>query len=388
MRTYRTSRKGPLVAMIANALEASGMNIVKKPPAGSAPFVFEVVTPVGEALRLICYAFTANKYRQSGRPDDEHRFQIKYGSDFAEYHQLYIGDGVRDVTLFFGCHLEEGIFVAVDPVMHNPTWFSKSVEFKDEHIELGKRLGWFGWERPRSPAGRRKREMPLLSYQTEAVLAFAPDQFYRYVQLERFASGIEPGQRLLLADRLSARPPSEVARFAPEATFVHPLEKEMGLSADELLNMIGSAFRLKVAVKGWAAETHLEKHLEHVDGIDDLQQLDEDGRPDFEVHYRGRGPFFIECKNVLRRRSRGLPKVDFQKTRAAKGNPCSRYYLADDFDVLAACLHPVTESWEFRFRPTATMDEHPKCPGRIRHNNVFVNGDAWDEDVGAVLASL
>jgi hypothetical protein len=74
----------------------------------------------------------------------------------------------------------------------------------------------------------------------------------------------------------------------------------------------------------------------------------------------------IECKNSLRTTyADGRPKVDFQKTRASKGNPCSRYYRPQDFPVLAACLHAVTENWEFRFALTASLEPHKTCAGRI-----------------------
>jgi hypothetical protein len=43
----------------------------------------------------------------------------------------------------------------------------------------------------------------------------------------------------------------------------------------------------------------------------------------------------VECKNVAREPDRDrIPK----RTRAAMGNPCSRYYEPTDFDVVAACL--------------------------------------------------
>ena len=37
------------------------------------------------------------------------------------------------------------------------------------------------------------------------------------------------------------------------------------------------------------------------------------------------------------------------RTRASKADPCSRFYSPNDFDVVAACLHAVSERWEFRY---------------------------------------
>lgn len=379
MRRYRVSGKGPIVDFIAGAIKASGGEVLRKPPPTWAPFEFLVRTPAGERLELICYAFLANKYKQKGRPKDEHRFQIKYGSEFDDYHHLYLADGVGDATLMFGVHLERGVFVAVDPAMHNPTWFSKSVEFKSEQLDQVRRLGWYGWERARVAGGRRKRPLSLLSCQTEVLVGLSPEHFFRYVQLERAAIALDAGQRLLLTDRMAVVPGPVSTR--PR----HPLEEAMGLSAEEILGVIDGAFRLRVAVRGAVAERHLGKQLSRVPGVHDVEALDEDGAPDFRVYFRGEGPFTIECKNVLRRMTRGRVKVDFQKTRASKHDPCSRYYSRDDFHVLAACLQPVSEAWDFRFCRTMDLPEHEKCPGRLSHKDVFVDEAHWSDELPGVL---
>lgn len=363
MRTYQVVRKEPILKAISDALEGCGCRILEAPSPSEAPFQFRVQVPDGEKIRLVCYAFLANKYEQGGRPADEHRFQIKYGSEFDAYHEIFI-DPERDVvTLMLGVHLEEGIFVAVDPENYNPTWFSRSVEFKDEHCEEALRQGWIGWERERS-MGRRKAAMPLASNLTEAVLAFTPEHFLRYVHFERFATGMDTGERLLLAERMHEhgfKKPSE-----------HPLEQMFGLSAAEILDVIWGANRLTTAVRGSVAEHHLEQHLRAVPGMSKVTPIDADGRPDFEVVYRSK-PYLIECKNVLRRSAPRGPKVDFQKTRASKRDPCTRYYERGSFDVLAACLHPVTERWEFRFCCTSKLDSHAECVGRLSQH-VYVRG--------------
>lgn len=239
--TYKVRRKdrAPLVQFLSDALTASGVPIISVPDPGTAPFVFEVkIPPKDEPLRLICYAFFANKYEQGKRPKDEHRFQIKYGSNFKVYHELEISaDSSRQVTLFLGVHLREGLIIGCDPAMHNPTWFSKSVEFKTEELELAKRKGWHGWERERFPGGRRKAPLPGLNVQVEALVAFRPEYFLRYIRLERLATDLEPGERLLIADKL-----------AKSALNLHPLEIELGLPAHEILDLIQDRFRLKAGV--------------------------------------------------------------------------------------------------------------------------------------------
>ncbi len=170
------------------------------------------------------------------------------------------------------------LFVAVDPLMHAPTWFSVSVEFKEGDLERARQLGWHGWERERSVA-RRKDVSPLESFQTEAVCAFAPRNFLRYVEFERVASGLDASERLLVGDKIA-----ELG--APEPNATHGLERELGLSARELLDVLAGTGRLVVAVRGRVAEHHLAKHLSALSGIEDVQALDQDGPPDFQISYK------------------------------------------------------------------------------------------------------
>lgn len=134
-RRYRVVRKASVLHAIEDAVGRSGGTILERPSPDHAPFKYVVRTPGGAQLTLLCYAFLANKYRQRNRPADEHRFQIKYGSDFHEYHHVYFDPSRAVVTLMFGVHLEEDVFVAIDPAMNNPTWFSRSVEVKSGAIQ-------------------------------------------------------------------------------------------------------------------------------------------------------------------------------------------------------------------------------------------------------------
>ena len=251
MRRYPVTRRGPIVEFILEALKRSGVSIIQGPDPRSAPFEIDVELPSRERLHLICYAFLANKYRQKGRPDDEHRFQVKYGSDFRSYHRLFIPDTPETLTLMFGVHLEEELFIAVDPAMHEWTRFSRSVEFKAADLAAARKSGWRGWERDRSMV-RRRVPPPKEDARTEVLLALKPECFLHYIDLERRTTGVDPGMRLLMID--SGRSSNSAVRLSEP----HPLEAELGLSSQEILDMIDSgAFRLKSAVFGRAAERQL-----------------------------------------------------------------------------------------------------------------------------------
>jgi hypothetical protein len=74
----------------------------------------------------------------------------------------------------------------------------------------------------------------------------------------------------------------------------------------------------------------------------------------------------VECKNVSPKTLKdGTPKVETQKTRASKGDPKSRYYAPDQFDVVAACMYGPWRRWEFRYKRSSQLYPDRTYPDRI-----------------------
>jgi hypothetical protein len=162
--------------------------------------------------------------------------------------------------------------------------------------------------------------------------------------------------------------------------------EELELSEEEILDLIQSAPRLKMAVRGWVAEAHLERTLRDVPGVEDCARLEEEGGADIRLRYRGSRPLTVECKNVLRVPLKdGQIRVDFQRTRASKGDPCTRFYAPSDFDIVAACLHSHSEVWEFRYVVTQQLDPHKSCPGKL--SNLVRLDERWTADAERVLTA-
>lgn len=371
----------PLLAFMVDALQSQGCRILYQSSPDRAPFRVTFETPEGERLGIVAYAFLANTKVTRNRPEDEHRFQVKYGSKDGELHPLWQDPYGLYVTLFLGIDPQIGIFVAADPVLHNPTKFFISVEFKRDQADEIVRKGWHVWERERRTL---ETDEPV-----EVLVGGTAASFLRYVRFERDALGEDQGHRQLLAERaLSPRvtivPGQSVPSLEPTPTRLHQLALELALDEKEVLDLIAGARRLKMAVRGWVAEEHLVRSLRTVHGVEGCERLDGEGGPDVRLTFEGSRPLFVECKNVLRDKAAdGSARVDFQRTRAAKGDPCSRYYAAEDFDVLAACLHAVTERWEFRFARTSWLELHRKCAGKLASN---VRVDArWTRPVEEVL---
>ena len=234
MRRYSGLRRSNIVARIEQALRECGAEILVRADPTTAPFEFTVKTPTGDQRELVCYAFTANRYRRRGAPTDRHRFQIGYGSGSDRCHQLYFDPRGKKTTLLFGVHLEMGLFVGVDPRMHSPTWFPRSVEFKTSDLEAAQaqRVARMGTGALRHETQGAAEESLL----TETVIAFRPDQFLRYVEFERLASGLDCGERCLLSDRIEqGLSQGEALRSALGR---HPLEVQLGLPASDILDMV------------------------------------------------------------------------------------------------------------------------------------------------------
>lgn len=382
-RTYRVlgAKREPLLDFAKAALEKKGCRILHVSEANVAPFRLTFETPDGDRLGIILYAFLANSKRTKNRPDDEHRFQVKYGSDDKKVHELWQDPYQLYTTLLCGIDPERGIFVGADPWLHNPTRFFMSIEFKDAQVEEILKRGWHFWERDHRAAD----DKPI-----EILVGGTADSFLRYVRFEREALREDPGHRALLAERLtpassylSAVQAPAPLQLAPNPERMHDLAREFELSSEQILDVIANARQLKMAVRGWVAEEHLFRSLVTVPGVADCKRNDGEGAPDISLRFEGT-PLTVECKNVLRQKTaQGIARMDFQRTRASKSDPCSRYYGPDDFNVLAACLHAVTERWEFKYAIPGKLEPHTKCVGKLS-NNVKIDG-RWNPSAAEIL---
>jgi hypothetical protein len=239
--------------------------------------------------------------------------------------------------------------------------FFISLEYKAAHVSDILKYGWSAWERD-----RRNGDEPV-----EVLVGGRKANFLKYIQFERAAAGESQGHRHLLAERHPAT--EEIhgvgLRQMPEIpeTRLHALANEFSLSSTEVLDLIANARRLKMAVRGWVAEEHLTRLLSQVPGVTECHRKDAEGGPDVSLLFE-RTPLTVECKNVLRvTHSDRLARVDFQRTRASKNDQCSRFYSPKDFDILAACLNAIDQTWSYRFRPTLQLSAHEKCPGKLSH---------------------
>ncbi len=372
--TYSVKPKArqPLVEFMTSALVSSGCKIIHSSQPDRAPFVVAFETPTGERIGIVAYAFLATRTPTRNRPADERSFQIKYGSKetYADdnSHELWQDPLGMFTTLLVGIDPESNLCVSADPILHSPTKFFIRLEFKDAHADSIQERGWHAWERV-------KRITPVDAPRIETLVGVTKDRFLDLVRFERAACGLDPGNRLILAEHhVGSLPSSPGVRESEQQVLMHvaeahPLVKQFDLSSDEILDLIAGARRLKMAVRGWVAEEHLRGALEKVPGVTKCDRLDEEGGPDLRVAYRNGPLITVECKNVAREPDRhGNPRIDFQRTRAAKGDPCSRYYKPTEFDVVAACLHAVTSQWNFSFSLPGALPPHKTCRGRITSN--------------------
>jgi hypothetical protein len=388
-REYSVSVKDkqPLLDFVADALRSSGCTPIHVSPTNRAPYRITFEAPSGERMGVIAYVFFANNKEIRNRPKDEHRFQIKYGSDFSGLHNIWQDPSGLYTTLLFGVNPDRGFLVGADPILNNPTRFSVSKEFKEQHVSEVVSRGWHSWERLHYPAEVAGADETLEA--TEILVGATRENFLRYVLFEREALSEDQGHRQLLAEQFG----STVGPISPGAleelpilskSHVHMLEREFELSRDEILDLIDSAPRLKMAVRGWVAEQHLLRQLQQLPDVDACEKIAGEGKPDVLFRFSSGRPLRIECKNVLRKARRdGLPRLDFMRMREAKTDPCRRYYSPQEFDVVAACLHPQTQKWSFKMRETQGMREHRKCPGKL-DQKVIVGAD-WSDDLFHVL---
>jgi hypothetical protein len=362
-RVYRTVGREPLHGFLQQAVHASGGRVLYASSPSRAPVYLGVHGSHDERIGLLIYPFTANQRPTTNRPQDEHRFQIRYGGaeSWREEHPLGRDVAQVDTTLVLGVHLEQEILVGLDPALYDPLPMGISFEFKDTEVAETRRDGWHVYERVTRQGPRRG---PRAAERLETVVIFRPERLLDYARLEREASdlALDPPLRFIAAREVASRVP----RRRDAVGSLHQLERKFGMSSAEVLDMINRRTRLAVAVRGGVAEFHLERRLGEDPSVRQVESLDLDGQPDFRVSLADRRVVTIECKNASPKRyDNGDYRVEVQKTRASKTDPASRYYRVDQFDTVAACLYAPTGRWEFRFKASHLLARHPGYPERI-----------------------
>lgn len=318
------------------------------------------------ACLFIRFGATHNKIKN--RPIDEHRLQIRYGNETSWTESEHdVGRDIAGVetTLVLGINPEAGYFVGLDPSLYNPLPMGISVEFKQAHVDAAMESGWHVIERENVPGVRRAT--PRARDGLETMVIFRPDRLLHYVHLERRAErlNLDSPLRYKLAETLTNAGFDALDELGGN-TSRHDLEDAFSMSSLQILDLLSSANRLEVAVRGRVAEWHLERLLREMPGVVDVTPLDVDGQPDFEVILTDGQALRVECKNCSPKTlADGTRRVEVQKTRASKSDPSSRFYDVDHFEVVAACVFPVTGEWEFRFKRTDCLAVHATYPGKV-----------------------
>ncbi len=262
--------KRPLLDFVLSGLSDARCRILKCSRADRAPFRITFEDPSGQRYGILVYGFFANSRPTKNRPPGEHRFQIKYGTKDERTHQIWQDPYQLYTTLMMGIDTERGVFIGIDPVLHEFTKFFISVEFKRGDIEAILDAGWHCWERSR----RSGDDSPI-----ETIIGGRRESFFDYVRFEQAARGLDQGHRFLLAERLDhfmQRSQTQTAAFPPKPRLPekpHELAAEFEISEEEILNMIEAAPRLKMAVRGWVAEHHLEAALRKPEELNRASRL-------------------------------------------------------------------------------------------------------------------
>lgn len=357
-RIYTPVQRAAGHALVENAVSASGGRLLYTSGPSMAPLFVSVEAADGERIGINAYVFHANKVETKNRPSDEHRAQIRYGDTKVwreSEHSLGFDPAGIDLTLVLVAQADVGLLVALDPLAYDPLPLGNSIYFKDADIEAALRDGWRVWERNTHGGTRKGAVEPGL----ETIVAFKPERFLDFLAVERQAQtlGLDHALRFRVAER-GAR---QHLRHG-----VHELEEAFGLSSFDILDIVGRKSRLAMAMRGGVAEHHLGLALEADPAVRDAREGEQEGPPDFFVELVDGRRVTVECKNASPEvYADGTPKVEVQKTRASKGDPTSRFYTPESFDVVAACMYGPTGAWSFRFRRSADLAEHQRHPGRI-----------------------
>lgn len=358
---YRVREKADLHEFLVAAVAASGGQLLYASDASRAPFYLGIQLDSEERVGVLIYPFRITRNSIHNRPEDEVRGQLRYGSEASWLREHPLGRDIAgvDVTVILGVDIEDGVFLGLDANLWDPLPMGISFYAKERDVEQARSHGWHVWEKVNHPGNRRRD--PRSPTNLETLIAFTPERLLDYVRLERRAStlALDPALRYAVAMSMTDEDvESESSR--------HALEQQFNLTSAEILDIIGGRNRLSVGVRGGVAEHHLEQQLIRTPGVLSVQRLDADAMHDFDVALDDGTQLRVECKNASPKLTSGGDfRVEVQKTRSSKGDPASRFYSVDAFDVVAACVFAATGVWEFRFGLTAGMRRHATFGDRL-----------------------
>lgn len=376
---YRVKNRADLHSFLLHAVEASGGRVLYASDPGRAPVYLGVQLGSDERIGMLVYPFRITHNTIKNRPDDEVRGQLRYGSEGSWKREHPVGRDITgvDVTMILGIDPADGVFLGLDANLWDPLPMGISFYAKAAEIERAQETGWHVWEKENR--GGNKRTEARSPTNLETVVAFTPDRLIDYARLERRATSmrLDPPLRFAAASAMTDR------ALPDEPQSRHVLEEQFSLTSEQILDIIGDRNRLSVAVRGGVAEYHLEQQLAGAPGIASVQRLDVDAMHDFNVTLDDGTLLRVECKNASPKTSAdGKFKVEVQKTRASKGDPASRFYAVNAFDVVAACLYSPTRQWKFRFGLTADLERHKTFPDRITPIQPITDG--WVDNLPAL----
>lgn len=376
---YRVQGRADMHDFLLRAVEASGGRVLYASGPERAPIYLGVQLDSDERIGMLIYPFRVTRNTIKNRPDDEVRGQLRYGSEDSWTREHPIGRDIAgvDVAMILGIDLADGVILGLDANLWDPLPMGISFYAKEAEIDQAKRIGWHVWEKINR--GGNKRTEARSPTNLETVVAFTPVRLVDYARLERRATALRLDPPLRFAAATAMADPV----LPDEPQHRHVLEKQFALTSEQILDIIGGRNRLSVAVRGGVAEYHLEQQLTGAPGIASVQRLDVDAMHDFDVTLDDGTFLRVECKNASPKVSAGGAfKVEVQKTRASKGDPASRFYAADGFDVVAACLFSPTGRWEFRFGRTADMARHKDFSDRLAPIQTITDG--WTDSLQAI----
>lgn len=358
---YRVQGRQDIHAFLIHAVERSGATVLYMSPASRAPIYLGLQLPTDERLGLLIYPFRMKQVCTVGRPADEVRGQLRYGREESWQREHLLGRDVAgvDITLMLGVDIDDDVLIGLDPMLYEILPMGISFYAKTHQIEEAHTTGWAVWERTNRSGS--KRDTPRSPTLLETFVGFRPERLLDYARFERRAStlGLEPALRHAAAEEARAPAPSELID-------THVLEEQFALTSHQIIDIIAKRNRLSVAVRGGVAEYHLESQLRENANVQEVASLDVDAMHDFDVVMVSGRTVRIECKNASPNRfANGDYKVEVQKTRASQGDPASRFYRVDAFDIVAACMYSPTRAWTFRFARTQSLQRHNRFPDRL-----------------------
>ncbi len=186
-----------LVGFIQDAAHLAGCEILHVTDPRRTPLQFSIDGPLIGRIGVVCYASPMTACYRPRRVGRTLEFTIASAPTDSAHPGFWKDPFALFTTIVVGIDFIGGLFVGADPQTQDPLRLPRRIVVPPSMARRLLSRGWHSWE-------RTEGETEAFGF-CETIVGATQAWFSEYVRFESLATGLDPGHRQLLSERLFVR---------------------------------------------------------------------------------------------------------------------------------------------------------------------------------------